>query len=72
MDYLLQKGISTRPSTHAVHMLNFYRKKYSLSKYDYPNSLFANNCSISLPLFNGMKKNETEYVIQTVRSYNFS
>ena len=26
MDYLLQKGISTRPSTHAVHMLNFYRK----------------------------------------------
>ena len=30
MDKLFLKGISTRPGTHAVHMLQFYKEKYNI------------------------------------------
>jgi perosamine synthetase len=65
MDQLQQLGISTRPATHAVHMLSYYRQKYSLKPEDFPNAFAANDCSISLPLFNGMSEVEQDYVIET-------
>lgn len=71
MDKLQQLGISTRPATHAVHMLSFYQKKYNLKPQDFPNAYLANECSISLPLFNGMKKFEQDYVIQRVLESSF-
>ena len=66
MDKLQQKGISTRPATHAVHMLSFFKEKYKLLPESYPVSFAANNCTISLPLFNGMSKDEQDYVIQNI------
>ena len=47
-------GISTRPATHAVHMLSYYQK-YQLKPEDFPNAHISDHCSISLPLFHGMK-----------------
>ena len=66
MNKLQQNGISTRPATHAVHMLTFYQNKYSLKPEDFPNSFAANDCSISLPLFHGMTQAEQDYVISQV------
>lgn len=66
MDALQKLGISTRPATHAVHMLTFYREKYKLSPQDFPNAFAANDCSISLPLFHGMTVEEQDYVIKQV------
>jgi perosamine synthetase len=66
MDHLQQAGISTRPATHAVHMLTFYRDKYKLKPTDFPNAFAANDCSISLPLFHGMTTAEQDYVIERV------
>jgi perosamine synthetase len=66
MDRLQQVGISTRPATHAVHMLTFYRDKYSLKPADFPNAYAANDCSISLPLFHGMTEAEQSFVIEQV------
>jgi perosamine synthetase len=66
MDQLQQQGISTRPATHAVHMLSFYQQKYSLQPEDFPNALTANDCSISLPLFHGMTEVEQDFVITQV------
>jgi perosamine synthetase len=71
MDDLQQAGISTRPATHAVHMLSFYRKKYDLEPSDFPNAYLADQCSISLPLFHGMKKNEQDFVIEKVLETQF-
>ncbi len=68
MDSLQQVGISTRPATHAVHMLKFYREKYQLKPEDFPNAWAANDCSISLPLFHGMTEAEQSYVIEKVRA----
>ena len=66
MDFLQKSGISTRPATHAVHMLSFYKNKYNVCPIDFPNSYAADQCSISLPLFHGMKEVEQDFVIKRV------
>lgn len=66
MDQLQQDGISTRPATHAVHMLSFYSKKYDISPEDFPRARAGNDCSVSLPLFHGMSEAEQDYVIDHV------
>lgn len=68
MDRLQGSGISTRPATHAVHMLTYYRDKYGLKPADFPNAWAANDCSISLPLFHGMSAEEQAFVIEQVRA----
>jgi dTDP-4-amino-4,6-dideoxygalactose transaminase len=66
MERMLQAGVSTRPATHAVHMLSFYRNKYELSPRSFPNAYAANDCSVSLPLFHGMTEAEQTFVIECV------
>ena len=71
MDNLQKSGISTRPATHAVHMLSFFSQKYKIKPEDFPNAFAANDCSISFPFFNGMKEVEQSYVIKNILSSNF-
>ena len=66
MEELQAQGISTRPATHAVHMLTFYAEKYGFSPEDFPNAYMADRCSISLPLFHGMTEEEQARVIDVV------
>jgi len=68
MDSLEKIGVSTRPATHAVHMLQYYREKYEIHPDRYPNAKIANDCSISFPLFNGLTKVEQDYVIKSIKS----
>ena len=68
MEELQINGISTRPATHAVHMLDYYRKKYELKPEQFPAAQAANDCSISLPLFHGMRSDEQLHVLDSVRS----
>lgn len=70
MDQLQQQGISTRPATHAVHMLSFYQQKYGLQPEDFPHAFAANDCSISLPLFHGMTEAEQDFVISFVLQHS--
>lgn len=67
MESLQEAGISTRPATHAVHMLTYYKEKYGIANIGFPNAFAANECSISLPLFHGMTEAEQDYVIDVVR-----
>ena len=69
MDCLQKSGISTRPATHAVHMLKFYKEKYNLEPENFLNAYAADQCSISLPLFHGMKAEEQEFVIEKVLGF---
>jgi perosamine synthetase len=66
MEVLQKKGISTRPSTHAVHMLEYYQNKYQIRPEDFPSAFVANDCSISLPLFHGMTEEEQQKVISVI------
>ena len=66
MEALQSNGISTRPATHAVHMLKYYKNKYKIEPEDFPNSYIANEVSISFPLFNGLTGAEQDFVIKKI------
>ena len=68
MEKLQNAGISTRPGTHAVHMLNFYKKIMSINEDDFPESKKANNFSMSIPLHNQMVPEDYKYVVKIMRS----
>ena len=67
MDKLNEMGVATRPATHAVHMPTYYREKYAIKAEDFPNAYIADQCSISLPLFHGMTRDEQDHVIFSVK-----
>ena len=67
MNALQKEGVSTRPATHAVHMLQYYREKYEVIPEDFPNAYIANECSISFPLFNGLTDEEQCFVIKSIK-----
>lgn len=64
MDSLEAAGIATRPGTHAVHTLGFYRRKYGIEPEDLPNALIADRLTIALPLYAQMTEAEQEYVLE--------
>ena len=70
MDFLQKKGISTRPGTHAVHMLGYYAEKYGLEPSDCPQAWFADHCSVALPLFPALRDDEFDYICETIKRYN--
>jgi len=68
MEVLQQQGIATRPGTHAVHMLNFYKDRYNIQEDDFPGAKLANNHSMAIPLHNRMVKEDYDYVIAALKA----
>ena len=68
MARLEEQGVTTRQGTHAVHTLGYYRTRYNLRDYDYPNSLMADRLSLTLPLYPHMTDEEQEYVIKQLKA----
>jgi len=68
MKKLQEQGISTRPGTHAVHMLNFYKEKYNIKPSDYPGAQAANDYSMAIPLHNRMSSEDFAYVVHVLKS----
>lgn len=68
MEELQQAGISTRPGTHAVHMLGYYAERYSIRPEDFPGAQTANDKSISIPLHNRMVDEDFLYIINCIKS----
>jgi dTDP-4-amino-4,6-dideoxygalactose transaminase len=52
-------------------MLEYYTKKYKIKPKDFPNSWFANHCSIAFPLFPSLSDEEFEYITDKIKNYNF-
>ena len=68
MEKLQQMGVSTRPGTHAPHMLGYYAEKYNIRPDDFPGARDCNNYSMSIPLFNKMTEEDYEYVVYALKS----
>ncbi len=68
MDILQQKGIATRPGTHAVHMLSLYRDKYNIDPNDFPGAKSCDQNTMAIPLHNKMTKEDFDYVIEALRA----
>lgn len=67
MEFLQSKGVSTRPGTHAVHMLGYYKDKYGIEASDYPGARLANNSSMAIPLHNRMCLEDFQYVVEQLK-----
>ena len=66
MSALAARDIQTRPGTHAVPSLGYYREKYRPSSARFPNAVIAENTSITLPLFPGMTDADVEQVAEAL------
>jgi dTDP-4-amino-4,6-dideoxygalactose transaminase len=69
MAILQEKGISTRPGTHAVHMLGYYRENYGTKPGDFPGSRDCNDNTMAIPLHNKMTEDDYRYVVDALRSF---
>jgi perosamine synthetase len=67
MEKLQQEGISTRPGTHAVHMLDFYKRTFGLKPEDFPGARTANDYSMAIPLHNRMTEEDYEYIVDVLK-----
>jgi perosamine synthetase len=67
MEYLQQRGISTRPGTHAVHMLEVYATMYNIQPNDFPGAFNADQYSMSIPMHNRMSPEDFEYIVNTLK-----
>lgn len=63
MDHLKSKGISTRPGTHAVHMLTYYKDKYNIVADDFPGAKSCEENTMAIPLHNRMSQDDYYYVV---------
>jgi hypothetical protein len=63
MERLELAGIFSRPATHTLHMLTYYKNKYGSKPEYFPNAFEANDCGISLHLYHGMAEDRDYNVI---------
>jgi len=69
MNKLQDLGISTRPGTHAVHMLGYYRERFGYRPEDLPGALLCNDQTMAIPLHNRMSEADYEYVVKALKSF---
>lgn len=70
MEVLLSQGISTRPGTHAVHLLGIYKDKFGFKGDDYPAARDCDAYSMAIPLHNRMTAEDYEYVVNAIKGIN--
>ena len=68
MELLQERGIATRPGTHAVHMLGLYKEKFGIEANDFPNAQDCNNNTMAIPLHNRMTLEDYEYIVETLHA----
>lgn len=68
MQALADAQIQTRPGTHAVHALGWYRAQLGTRVEDCPNAWAADQTSFAIPLFATMSDAEQDRVIDALRA----
>lgn len=68
MERLQAMGISTRPGTHAVHLLGYYAQRFCLIPEDFPGARDCNDQTMAIPLHNRMARADFEYIVDALHS----
>ncbi len=68
MDRLEKMGVSTRPGTHAVHLLNYYRERYGFTPNDFPGAAACDANTMAIPLHNRMSAKDYAYVVSSLKT----
>lgn len=66
MDRLQKKGISTRPGTHAVHMLGYYQERFGFVDESLPGARKCAENTMAIPLHNRMTAEDYQYVVEAL------
>jgi perosamine synthetase len=72
MRRLEEQGISTRPGTHAVHMLGLYRERFGYRDDSFPNARDCDRFTIAIPLHNAMTPDDYQYVVDALHRFTFA
>ena len=67
LEALHQRGVSARPGTHAIHMLDYHRSHCAVGDEDYP---AADDCAaqtMAIPLHNQLSEGDYAYVVDALR-----
>lgn len=67
MERLMQRGVNTRPGTHAVHILGHYRERFGFAPDDFPAARDCDHQSMAIPLHNRMSDDDYRYVTRALR-----
>jgi dTDP-4-amino-4,6-dideoxygalactose transaminase len=68
MDRLQKLGISTRPGTHAAHMLGYYRERLGTRPDDFPGARDCDAQTMAIPLHNRMSPDDYRRVVDAIKS----
>lgn len=68
MERLQAQGIATRPGTHAIHMLGYYRNRFGFGQDDLPGARDCDANTMAIPLHNRMTAEDYAYVVDALRS----
>jgi dTDP-4-amino-4,6-dideoxygalactose transaminase len=66
MARLHAKGVATRPGTHAVHMLGYYRRHFGYGVDDFPGARDCERNTMAIPLHNRMNEDDYRYVVDCI------
>ena len=67
LEQLQRRGISTRPGTHAVHLLGLYRDRLGVRPDDCPAAADCDANTMAIPLHNRMAADDYQYVVDALR-----
>jgi dTDP-4-amino-4,6-dideoxygalactose transaminase len=61
-------GVATRPGTHAVHALGYYRERFGYNIDDLPGARDCERNTMAIPLHNRMTESDYSYVVDCIRT----
>lgn len=67
MERLQEQGIATRPGTHAVHMLKYYRERFNFKPEDFPVARDCDQNTMAIPLHNKLSTDDYAYIVSALR-----
>lgn len=66
MAALASRGMQTRPGTHAVHRLGYYRDKYGIESAAFPHAVDAEDTTVTLPIVPFMNEHVQDAVVEAL------
>ncbi len=68
MEVLQDRGIATRPGTHAVPGLGYYRERFGTALDDFPGARDCDRNTMAIPLHNRMSSDDYDYVVEALHA----
>ena len=67
MKHFHARDIQTRPGTHAISELGYYKNRYNLKSADFPHARMLHHNALALPLHNRMVEDDFVSVMEVIR-----